>query len=296
MTKLSKRAKREALLGYAFLLPWIIGFIAFVGGPIIASAVISLTKWPIIASPEFIGLDNYSQLIKDPYFWQSLKVTAIYMLVVPLHIIVGLFIAVLLNSKIKALSFFRVLYYLPCVITGVAVSLLWIWIFNPRFGIFNFLLSQIGIKGPAWLADEKWVLPAFIIMGMWGVGGPMLIYLAGLQSIPTSLYEVATVDGANFWQKLFHITLPGISPVLLFNLIMGIIGTFQIFTPAYVMTDGGPNYASLFYVLYLYRNAFEWFRMGYASALAWVLFLIIMAAVMVLLRSSKRWVYYAGMK
>jgi len=295
MIKLSVR-KRNALLGYTFLLPWIIGFVSFIGGPIVASGVISLTKWPLIASPKFVGLGNYFKLVNDPLFWQSLKVTAIYMLVVPLHLIVGLFIAVLLNSKIKALSFFRVLYYLPCVITGVAVSLLWVWIFNPRFGIFNLLLSKIGIDGPAWLADEFWVLPAFIIMGMWGVGAPMLIYLAGLQNIPTSLYEAATVDGANFWQKFLHITLPGISPILLFNLIMGIIGTFQIFTPAYIMTGGGPNYASLFYVLYVYRNAFQWFKMGYASALAWVLFLIIMVVVIFMLRFSRKWVYYAGRK
>ncbi len=296
MAKLSKRAKREAWLGYVFLLPWIVGFVAFTGGPIIASAVISLTKWPIIASPKFIGLDNYAHLIKDPFFWQSLKVTAIYMVVIPLHIMVGLFIATLLNSKIKALSFFRVLYYLPCVVTGVAVSLLWVWIFNSRFGIFNLLLSKVGIRGPAWLASEAWVLPAFIIMGMWGVGAPMLIYLAGLQNIPTSLYEAATVDGANLWQKFLHITLPGISSILLFNLIMAIIGTFQIFTPAFIMTGGGPNYASLFYVLYLYRNAFEWFKMGYASALAWVLFLIIIIVVVIMLRLSRKWVYYAGAK
>jgi multiple sugar transport system permease protein len=296
MRALSRIEKREAIAGYLFILPWIIGFIVFTAGPIITAVVLSLMKWSVISAPKFVGFRNYVTISKDPYFWQSLKVTAIYMVTVPLHIVLGLAIALLLNTKIRALSLFRTIYYLPCVISGVAVALLWVWIFNPRFGLFNVFLSYLGIQGPEWLASEIWVLPAFIIMSFWGVGSFMLIYLAGLQSVPNSLYDAATVDGANRWQKFKHVTLPSISPVLLFNIIMGMIGTSQIFTPAYVMTEGGPNNASLFYVLYLYRNAFEWFKMGYASALAWILFWIVLAGMIVMFRFSKSRIYYAGVR
>ncbi len=292
MAKKSKRTRRKALIGYLFLSPWLIGLCVFTAGPIGASGIISFMKWPLIGPAKFIGLDNYATLLNDPLFWQSLKVTGIYMVTVPLHLVIGLAIALMLNAKIKGLSFFRTVYYLPCVISGVAVSILWVWIFNSRFGILNVLLAEVGIKGPVWLGNRAWVLPAFIIMGLWGVGRPMLIYLAGLQTVPTALYEAATIDGAGRWQKFQHITIPGISPVLLFNGIMGIIGTFQVFTASYVMTGGGPNNASLFYVLYIYKSAFQWFKMGYACALAWVLFFITLAIVLFMLRFAMRWVYY----
>ncbi len=296
MFKTLKRSQREALTGFLFISPWLIGFCIFTAGAIGASVIISFSKWSLLSSSKFVGLANYNKLIHDPLFWQSLKVTGIYMLSVPLYLVVGLMIAIMLNAKIKALSFFRTLYYLPCVISGVAVALLWSWVFNPRFGVFNVILAKFGIEGPVWLGDKRWVLPAFIIMGLWGVGGPMLIYLAGLQGIPTVLYEAAEVDGATRWDKFWHITIPGISPILLFGLIMGIIGTFQIFTPSFIMTGGGPNNASLFYVLYIYRAAFEYFKMGYACALAWILFAINFGAVLAIFRVLRGWVYYGGVR
>ena len=210
----------------------------------------------------------------------------------PSNVVLGLLLALLLNQKVKGLSVFRTIFFLPSVASGVAVSLLWMWIFNPRFGIINVLLKKIGIIGPLWLGSEAWAIPALIIMSIWGVGGGMLIYLGALQGIPTAFYEAATLDGAGAWKKLLHITVPMITPVLLLNLVMGVIVSFQVFTQAYVMTDGGPNYATLFYVMYLYQQAFVWFNMGYASALSWVLFLIILVFTVIILKTSSSWVYY----
>lgn len=221
-------------------------------------------------------------------------VTIYYLLNVPLNLLLGLLLAILLNQKIRGIAVFRTIYYLPSVTAGVAVSLLWMWIFNPRFGVINVLLSKVGIQGPAWLGSETWAMPALIIMSIWGVGGSMLIYLGALQSIPTHLYEAATLDGAGAWRKFLNITIPMVTPVLLLNMIMGVIASFQVFTQAFIMTKGGPNYATLFYVLYLYQQAFEWFNLGYASALAWVLFVVILIFTFVILRSSSKWVYYEG--
>lgn len=298
----STRKRRQALTGYLCVSPWIIGFLAFTAGPMVASIYYGFTKWGILDTPEWIGLGNYRQaFFEDELFWQSLKVTALYSFgSIPLSLASGLLLAILLNQKVKLLGLFRTVYYLPSVLSGVAVSMMWIWIFNYRFGILNFLLKGIGIKGPAWLADPDWVLPAFIIMSLWGVGGGMLIYLAGLQGIPTELYEAAVIDGANVWQKFFKVTLPLLTPVLLFNLITGIIGSFQVFTPAYIMTGGGPANATLFYVLYLYRNAFIYsfgtYGMGYACALAWILFIVILVLSLFTLRSSPAWVHYEGIR
>lgn len=293
----SKLARKEAIEGYLYASPWFIGFIIFTAGPIIASLILSFTDWDLVNLPRWIGFGNYRTLLDDPLFWQGLKVTSIYSLFsIPLGIAGGLTIAVLLNQKIKGLSVFRSIYYLPAIVSGVAVSLLWSWIFNPDFGVLNYLLSLIGIKGPGWIYDEKWALPSLIIMSLWGVGGGMVIYLASLQGVPTELYEAAIIDGASSWRRFWSITIPMISPVLFFQLIMGIIGSFQIFTQAYIMTNGGPNNATLFYVLYLYRNAFQWFKMGYASALAWVLFLIILALTIIQFKLANYWVYYEGGK
>jgi multiple sugar transport system permease protein len=292
MAKKSKTYWKRALEGYLFISPWIVGFAIFTAGAIGASFVISLTNWSMIGNPRFIGVENYKRIVNDKFFWQSLKVTSIYLLNVPLNLIIGLLLAILLNQKIKGLSIYRTIYYLPSVTAGVAVSLLWLWIFNPRFGIINLLLSYIGIKGPAWLSDEHWALPALIIMSTWGVGGSMLIYLGALQGIPTQLYEAAILDGAGIWDRFKYITIPMITPVILLNLIMGIINSFQTFTQAFVMTNGGPNYATLFYVLYLYQQAFRWFNMGYAAALAWILFLIILVCTIVIFKTSAGWVYY----
>jgi multiple sugar transport system permease protein len=283
---------RRNIEGYLFILPWIIGFVVFTAGALLGSFSISLTKWNIVGTPEVVGLANYQKMVEDRFFWQSIKVTLYYLLNVPLNVVLGLLLALLLNQKVKGLSVFRTIFFLPSVASGVAVSLLWMWIFNPRFGIINVLLKKIGIIGPLWLGSEAWAIPALIIMSIWGVGGGMLIYLGALQGIPTAFYEAATLDGAGAWKKLLHITVPMITPVLLLNLVMGVIVSFQVFTQAYVMTDGGPNYATLFYVMYLYQQAFVWFNMGYASALSWVLFLIILVFTVIILKTSSSWVYY----
>ena len=283
---------RRNIEGYLFISPWIIGFVVFTAGALLGSFSISLTKWNVVGTPELVGLANYQKMVEDRFFWQSIKVTLYYLLNVPLNVVLGLLLALLLNQKVKGLSVFRTIFFLPSVAAGVAVSLLWMWIFNPRFGIINVLLKKIGIIGPLWLGSEAWAIPALIIMSIWGVGGGMLIYLGALQGIPTAFYEAATLDGAGAWKKLLHITVPMITPVLLLNLVMGVIVSFQVFTQAYVMTDGGPNYATLFYVMYLYQQAFVWFNMGYASALSWVLFLIILVFTVIILKTSSSWVYY----
>jgi len=287
-------AKREERYFYLCISPWIAGFLIFTAGPIVASLFFSFCNYDVVTPPNWVGIQNYKRLISDPLFWQSLKVTSYFSLVsVPLGIALSLIIAILLNQNIKGLTWFRTIYYMPSVISGVAVALLWMWIFNPEFGVLNFLLWKLfHIQGPAWLMSEEWVIPALIIMSLWGIGGDIVIYLAGLQGIPTELYEAAEIDGANSFNKFLNITIPMMSPVLLFTLIMGIINSFQVFTQAYVMTRGGPHYASLFYVLYIYQNAFQFFSMGYASALSWILFLIILALTFLIFKSSPLWVYY----
>jgi len=287
---------QEALIFYLCLTPWIVGFLVFVAGPMISSIYISLTTWNVISPPQFVGLRNFVKLFTDDEdFLKSLWVTTYYTFgAVPLGLIVGLLIALLMNVKLPGITIFRTIYYLPAVVSGVAVALLWQWIFNPQMGVINGLLWLVGIRGPGWIYNEQWVIPSFIIMSLWGVGSGMIIYLAGLQSVPTELYEAASIDGANKVRQFFAITLPMISPVLFFNLIAGIIATFQIFTAAFVMTQGGPNNASLFLVILLYRHAFQYFAMGYASAIAWVMFAIIMLFTLLVFRSSSLWVYYEG--
>lgn len=294
-TKLSRSEKREAISFYITVFPWILGFCLFTTGPMIASLVISLLKWDMILPAKFIGFQNYVSAFHDPVFWKSLYVTSVYTFVsVPLGLILSLFVALLLNQKIKGLSIFRTLFYLPSLVTGAAVSILWVWVFNPNFGLLNTFLSYLGIQGPQWIYSPRWALPSLIIMSLWSIGGSMLIYLSGLQGIPTELYEAAEIDGAGSVHKFWSVTLPMISPVIFFNLVMGIIGTFQVFTQGYVMTQGGPEYSTMFYVLYLYNNAFQEFQMGYASALAWILFFIILILTIIVFKTSKTWVYYDG--
>lgn len=290
----TRLARREAVAFYAFISPWLVGFLALTLYPMLASAYYSLTVYNVV-DMKFVGLQNFKELIADDKFYHSLWVTGKYTLVgVPLGITVALAVAVLLNQKVPFLSFWRTIYYLPSVITGVAVALLWKWVLNPQYGLFNFLLLKLfGIEGPRWFWSETWVIPAFWIMGLWGIGGSMVIYLAGLQGVPTALYEAAEIDGASAWQRFWKITIPMISPVILFTLVTNLIFTLQIFTQMYVVNAmGGPNYASLVYVLYLFLNGFRWFRLGYASALAWGLFLIIIVLTYVLLRVSRNVVYY----
>ena len=289
-------ARRENLMGWLWASPWILGFLIFTLGPMLASVYFSFTDFPVISPPKWIGIENYRTMLSgDKFFGQSLKVTTIYALVsVPLYLVVGFFIAILLNQPIRFLTIWRTVYYLPAVVSGVAVSLLWQWIFNSDFGLANWLLRLVGIKGPSWLLDPTWALPALVIMSLWGVGGGMVIYLAGLQGVPTALYEAAEIDGANSVERFIHITLPMVSPVIFFNLVIGIIGALQTFTPAFIMTNGGPRQATYFFMLHLYNNAFQWLKMGYASALAWVLFFYILALTLLVLRSSSVWVYYEG--
>ena len=288
----------DTITGWLMVSPWIIGFLVFFATPMVASLVLSFMEWDLISPPVFVGIQNYVKLFfDDPLPMHSLKVTmTMAFFSIPINIVIGLAIAMLLNTDIKGLAVFRAIYYLPAVLAGVAVALLWRWIFSSQFGLLNMGLSLIGIDGPAWLSNRTTALPAFIIMRVWGVGAGMVIYLAGLQSIPTEYYEAAKIDGANFWQRTFKITLPLLTPTIFFQLIVGLIFTMQIFTEPLMMTNGGPANATLFYILYLYRQAFQYFNMGYASALAWLFFLIVLLLTLMVFRSARGWVYYEGAK
>ncbi|MCS7220326.1 MAG: sugar ABC transporter permease [Anaerolineae bacterium] len=292
----SRLVNREAFWGWFFIAPWIIGFMVFTLGPMVASLWLSLTDYELITPPRWIGLKNYINLFTaDRLFRLSLYNTTYYVLFsVPLGIIFAFALSLLLNVKLSGMNFFRTVFYLPSVTSGVAVSLLWIWLFNPQFGLINYLLRSIGLPTPGWLVDPKWAKPAFILMSLWGVGSTAVIFLAGLQGVPRGLYEAAEIDGASHWQRFWHITVPMMTPVIFFNLIMGMIGSFQVFTQSYIMTSGGPQDATLFYVLYLFRQGFALLRMGYAAAMAWILFIIILILTLIQLRLADRWVYYEG--
>jgi multiple sugar transport system permease protein len=287
-----RRALRRNLSGWLFASPWILGFLLWTVGPMVASLGIAFTNWDLITQPQLVGMQNFTAMLADDLVWKSLQVTTVYALVsVPLQIGLGLGLALLLNASIRLLAFYRTAFYLPSVLSGVAVALLWRWLYSTEFGLFNALLAQIGIRGPSWLGDPNWALPSLILMSLWGVGASTIIYLAGLQGIPTDLYEAAQVDGASSWVRFWRITLPMLTPVLFFTLVTGFITALQVFTQAFIMTKGGPNNATLFYLLYLYRSAFEYFRMGYASALAWVLFIYILLLTLVLQGTSRYWVF-----
>jgi multiple sugar transport system permease protein len=289
-------ARRENLMGWLWASPWILGFLIFTLGPMLASVYYSFTEFAVISPPRWIGLENYrTMLTDDDLIGQSLKVTTLYAFFgVPLYLVVGFSVAILLNQRIRLVALWRTIFYLPAVMSGVAVALLWQWIFNSDFGLANWLLALFGIDGPSWLLDPTWALPALIVMSLWGVGGGMVVYLAGLQGVPTTLYEAAEIDGANSLQRFIHITLPMVSPVIFFNLIIGMIGALQTFTQAFVMTGGGPQNSTYFFMLHLYNNAFQWLKMGYAAALAWVLFFYILILTLLVVRFSSAWVYYEG--
>jgi multiple sugar transport system permease protein len=289
------------LTGYLFLLPWLIGLIVFYAIPMLASFYMSFTEWSMLSPPRWVGLENYTSLFsQDPLFYTSIYNTLYYVVFsVPLGMAISLSLAVLLNQKVKGISIFRTLFYMPSITNLVAISVLWTWIFNPEFGLLNGALRAIGIEGPLWLQSEIWSKPALIVMSLWSIGGGVIIYLAALQGIPQQLYEAASLDGANAWKKFQRITLPMLTPAIFFNLVMNIIGSFQVFTQAYIMTqgrapgsEGGPMNSTLFFVLYLYKKAFQQFKMGYASAMAWVLFIAIFVLTLVQFKLSKRWVYY----
>ena len=283
----------EARNFYFFISPWLIGFLVFVLFPIGFSFYLSFTEYNIVQPPRYVGIDNYTRLVQDPLFWKSLWNTAVYVVLhVPSALTVSLILALLLNRDIRGVSIFRAIYYLPSIIPIVSTSLMWMWIFNLKWGVLNVILRAIGLPGIPWLGSELWAKPALVLMALWWTGGNMVIYLASLQDVPAQLYEAAEVDGATAWVKFWRITLPMISPTILFTVIMGVIGSFQVFAQAYIMTVGGPQDATLFLVLYLYNNAFRWLRMGYASTLAWALFLIILILTALILKLSSRQVYY----
>ena len=288
--------RQEIFAFYLFTGPWILGFLIFTAGPMLGSLLLSLTQYQIVNPPQFVGLANYkAMLFDDPLMWHSLRITAFYAMgSVFLTVTVAFMTALLMNQDVLGISVFRTIYYLPSSISGVPLAILWMWIFNPEFGILNVGLGVVGVHGPDWIWSPVWVIPAFILMSVWSMGGAMVIFLAGLQGIPQHLYEAVDLDGGGVLAKFGHVTLPMVSPVIFFNIVMSIIGAFQTFTNAYVMTNGGPGNASLFYVLYLYRNAFLYEGMGYACALAWLLLVIILALVFVVFRSSPYWVYYEG--
>jgi len=285
---------KRLITGLLFISPWIVGFLAFTLYPILASLYYSLCDYRILSPPRFVGLANYSTLVRDEYFWRSLFNTAFMFIELPIAVALGIGIAMLLNQAVRGLPFFRTIFYLPAIVPTVAVSMLWLWMFNPDLGLMNAGLSKFGLPTFGWLVDPKSAKPAFIVMDLWGVGGGMIIYLASLQGVPQHLVEAAALDGAGTLSRIRHVTLPAISPVIFFMVVTGMIGLFQYFTQAFIMTSprGGPEHSTLFYALYLFQNAFEYFKMGYACAMGWILFVISVIATIVVFRTSARWVYY----
>jgi len=287
-------ARREALAGYAFISPWLIGFLLFVAGPTLASLVISFTRWNIVSDPRWVGFKNYIQIFtSDKAFIQSLKVTFKYSLIyLPLITVAGLATAMVLNAKVKGVGIFRAIFYLPYVAPQIAATLIWMWMLNPRYGLINTILGWFGIAGPNWFSDPSTALYGIVLISLWAVGGGAVIYLAGLQNIPVQLYEAAEIDGANARQQFLHVTIPMLSPTIFFQLTVELIGVFQTFTSAFVATEGGPLKSTYFYMLHIYNKAWVSLRMGYASALAWILTIIIMAFTLLIFKSSPLWVHY----
>lgn len=293
---LSQHRRREAIWGMICVAPAVLGFLLWQLGPILGSLFIAFTDWGIAGTPDWVGLGNFKQIFtEDQLFRKSLGVTLYFSLAsVPLRMLLAFLLAVLLNQKIRALPIFRTIFYLPSIVPAIASSVLWIWLFNPDFGLLNAVLRPLGFPKIQWIYGSDSVIPSFILMSLWDIGPMMIIFLAGLQGVPRQLYEAVEIDGGNAWHRLKHITVPMITPTILFNLILSIIGAMQTFVQPYVMTDGGPNNNSLMYVLYLYKKAFEQSQMGYASALAWILFVIIAVMSFVVFRTSSSWVYYEG--
>jgi multiple sugar transport system permease protein len=288
------QSRQMAVTGYLFIAPWLLGLIIFTLFPILAVFFLSFTHYGIFDTPTWVGLENYTRILTgDRLFRISLWNTLYYVgISVPLHVAIGFLLALGLNAKLRGETLYRTLFYVPSIVPQVAAVLLFVWLFQPQIGLINFFLDLVGVKGPNWLGRPEWAKPALIIMSMWGVGGGMIIYLAGLQSIPQHLYEAAEIDGANEWHQFWSVTVPMMTPTIFFNLVIGLIGSFQVFTTAYVATGGGPLNSTLFYVLYLYRKGFQDFQMGYASALAWILFLLILVLTLLVFRSAASWVYY----
>lgn len=287
------QTRKETIAGYLFIAPWLVGFFIWTLGPMIASAVFSLLDTDLLSTSKYVGFDNYAALFNDPLFWKSLVNTAYYAVgSVGLGMIASLILALLMNAQIPGMRLFRTIYYLPAVLPSAPVALLWLQIFNPDVGLANYVLSWFGIPGQKWIYSETLAMPCLIIMGLWGIGSSLMIYLASLQGIQRDLYDASQVDGASWWPQLFNVTLPMLSPTIFFTLIMSIIGSFLVFTQSFVMTSGGPNNATLTYVLYLYQQGFQYFAFGYASAMAWILFLIVLVLSAIVFRTAPFWVHY----
>jgi multiple sugar transport system permease protein len=295
----SRRAAREALVGFAFISPWILGFLLFTLGPMLVSLYLSFTRYNIVQAPRWVGLENFVTAFTgaDRLFYSSIGRTAYFAaLVVPLGILASLGLAVLLNRRLRGTTLFRTVFFLPTLTPIAASAILWVWLFHPEVGPINYLLGRIGIAGPRWLGSTEWAIPSMVLIALWGSAGGsrMIIFLAGLQGVPDELYDAASIDGAGALQRFRHVTLPMLSPVILFNLVLAFIGAFQTFALAMMSTEGGPAYATWFYLLHLYTTAFKSLQMGYGAALAWIFFLLVVGFTYLQLRASVRWVYYAG--
>jgi multiple sugar transport system permease protein len=297
LKRTSSYEKKLTAYGVLFCLPWIFGLLLFNLYPLLMSVYYSFTSYSILEPGEWVGLENYRQLMKDNVFWASIYNTLYFtFLFVPISICVGVGLALILNMKIRGQGIYRTLFFMPSLVPPIATTIIWIWLLNPQFGLVNHWLEQIGLPGPAWLGSETWSKPSLILMSLWGIGQSIVIYLAGLQDIPQDYYDAADVDGANVLQRLKHITLPLLTPVIFFNLVMGTIGALQNFVLPYTLTNGQgtPANSMMFYVMYLYTNGFGYLKMGYASAMAWILFLIVIALTALIFWSQRRWVYYQG--
>jgi multiple sugar transport system permease protein len=294
--KPTRKRKWGRAIPYLFIFPWIFGFLVFTLGPLLFSLIISFFDWPIVGEVHFIGFGNYADMFTDdPLFWTSLGVTLKFAaLFVPLNIIVALGLAILLNQKTRGSAIFRTAFYFPSVISGVALAMIWSWVYSGDYGILNYFLSLIGIQGPDWLNDKQWSLVAMVVASLWGQGSMMLIFLAGLKGIPKDLYESASIDGAGKIRQFCSVTIPMITPTILFNLITSIIAAFQQLTLALLLTGGGPMRATYFYAMYMYENAFKYFKMGYSAANAWFMFLIVLSLTFIVFKSSEAWVFYEG--
>jgi len=296
---MSRLRRRHILEGYLYLTPWLIGYVVFTAGPVLASLGLSFTSYNLISPPTFVGLANFVEAFtKDQQFWPSLERTFRYAIVsVPLGIVGSLLVALLLNVRVRGTTVFRTLFFMPSLVPIVASTVLWAWLLQPDWGLVNLALFKLtGQPGPRWFQDPSWAMPGLISLALWtSIGGTrMIIFLAGLQGVPQELYDAAAIDGANRWQRFRNVTLPLITPTVFFNLVLGIINALQVFTVVFVVTGGGPAYATWVYALHIYKQAFSYFSMGYASALAWVFLLIILALTWLQFKISRRWVYYAA--
>jgi multiple sugar transport system permease protein len=289
----SRRPKRDTRDALIFLSPWIIGFVLFTAGPIVASLVLSFCRWDVISPARFIGLANYRQMFHDRLLAVSLVNTLVYAaMFIPASIVVSLALAMLLNQRLPGMRLFRTIFYLPTLTQGVATFAVWSVVFEQQNGLINRALGTVMRDPPGWLVDPAWAKPALVIMALWSVGGMMLIFLAGLQNVPRQLYESAAIDGAGPLRQFASVTLPMLSPVIFFNLIMATIGSLQVFSAAFILTGGGPSNSTLFYVYYLFNRAFVYFNMGYASAMAWGLFLIALGLTLAQMWAGRKWVHY----